>query len=184
MFKIKNIFIFKGEKMIVEYKGINPVISDSVFLVGESFLAGDVTIYNYASIWPGVVARGDVDSISIGEFTNIQDNSVLHCNAGQPLEVGKYVTVGHATNLHGCKIGNNVLIGIGAIILNGAVIPDNVIVAAGSLVPENKVLESGKMYMGVPVKPTRDLTTEEIESIKESALHYIELAKEFTRYSK
>jgi carbonic anhydrase/acetyltransferase-like protein (isoleucine patch superfamily) len=168
--------------MIVEYMGSQPVISDAAFLIGESFLAGKIEIHNYVSIWPGVAARGDVDSISIGDFTNIQDNSVLHCNTGQPLIIGKYVTVGHATNLHGCTIGDNVLIGIGAIILNGAVVPDNVIIAAGSLIPENKVLESGKMYMGIPAKPTRDLTQKEIEDIKESALHYIEMAKEYSRY--
>ncbi len=165
---------------IFSYNGVYPQISDKAFIIGNSFLAGNLIIGDYASIWPGVSARADVDKIVIGAYTNIQDNSILHCDGGKPLIIGDYVTVGHGVTLHGCTIGNKVLVGIGAIVLSGAVVEDEVLIGAGSLVPEGKVLKSHKLYLGIPAKPVRDLKPEEIAFLKESALHYVEIAKGYS----
>jgi carbonic anhydrase/acetyltransferase-like protein (isoleucine patch superfamily) len=137
-------------------------------------------------VWPGAVIRGDVNSIVIGDASNIQDGSVLHVShktpaspAGGPLVIGARVTVGHTVILHACTIGDECLIGMGSIILDRAVIQKQVLLGAGSLVPEGKVLESGYLYLGRPAKRVRELTAEEIAYFNYSAQHYVQLAQSY-----
>jgi len=125
------------------------------------------------------VIRGDTEHISIGEGSNIQDGSVLHADYGMPLTVGKYVTVGHKVMLHGCTIGDESLIGIGAIILNGAKIGKNCLVGAGALVTEGKEFPDGSMIIGSPAKVVRQLTPEQMQGLRASAQHYIENARRY-----
>ena len=164
------------------YNNISPEIAAGVFVDEQAAVIGDVTIGEDSSIWPMVAIRGDVHSISIGKRTNIQDGSVLHVTAdneynpgGHPLIIGDEVTVGHGAILHACTVGDRSLIGMGATVLDGAVIESHVMVAAGTLVPPGKVLESGYLYMGNPVKQARPLKEKEIEYFSFSAQHYVNL---------
>ena len=149
-------------------------IHESVFLAPGSHVIGEVTIGENCGIWYNAVIRGDSNAITIGRNTNIQDNAVLHLDKEQPMKIGDNVTIGHGAIIHGCTIGNNVLIGMGAIVLNGAVIGDNCIVGAGSLVTQGKEIPAGSMLYGNPAKVVRSLTAEEIASITESAHHYVD----------
>ncbi|MDH5217691.1 MAG: gamma carbonic anhydrase family protein [Gammaproteobacteria bacterium] len=164
------------------YNNISPEIAAGVFVDEQAAVIGDVTIGEDSSIWPMVAIRGDVHSISIGKRTNIQDGSVLHVTAdnefnpgGHPLIIGDEVTVGHGAILHACTVGDRSLIGMGATVLDGAVIESHVMVAAGTLVPPGKILESGYLYMGNPVKQARPLKEKEIEYFSFSAQHYVNL---------
>jgi len=148
------------------------------FVAKNATVIGDVTMDKESSIWYHAVVRGDEAPIRIGKATNIQDNCTLHCSEGYPLTIGDGVTVGHNAVLHGCTIGNNVLIGMGAIVLNGAVIGDGCIIGAGSLITENKVLDAGTIAYGLPGKPMGKVTEADIEANRRNALMYIELAKE------
>jgi carbonic anhydrase/acetyltransferase-like protein (isoleucine patch superfamily) len=168
------------------YKKSFPVIGDSVYIDPFSTVIGDVTLGDDVNIWPMCVIRGDVNFIMIGKRTNIQDGSVLHVARGgetnvegHPLIIGEDVTVGHKAMLHACKIGNRVLIGMGAIVLDNAQIDDDVILAAGALVPPNKHLESGYLYLGSPAKAARKLTNDELSFLPRSAAHYVELKNEY-----
>ena len=167
---------------IRSFAGKYPEISSSAYVDESALVIGDVKIGENSSIWPMTVARGDVHSIRIGKFTNIQDASVLHVThdgkfspGGFPLTVGDYVTVGHRVTLHACSVGNLCLIGMSATIMDGAVLGDRVILGAGSLVPTGKELESGYLYVGSPVKRVRELTDKEIEFLEYSANHYVKL---------
>ncbi len=151
-------------------------IHESVFLAPGSYVLGDVTLGENCGVWYNAVIRGDSNAIVIGKNTNIQDNAVLHLDKEQPMHIGDNVTIGHGAIIHGCTIGNNVLIGMGAIILNGAVIGDNCIVGAGTLITQGKQIPEGSMLYGNPAKVARVLTEEEIESVTESAAHYVEAA--------
>ena len=169
---------------IRKFKDKTPVVADSAFVDETAIVIGDTTIGKHASIWPMTVIRGDVNTIKIGEYTNIQDGSVLHVNhagpenpGGDPLSIGNYVTVGHKALIHACTVGDYCLIGMAAVVMDNAVIKDNVILGAGSLVPPNKVLESG-LWVGRPAVKKRDLTEDEIKMLKYSATHYAELAQE------
>lgn len=162
----------------------HPQLAQDAWVDPSALVIGETTLAQDASIWCGVVVRADVNSISIGARTNVQDLSMLHVSkktadkpAGSPLLIGEDVTIGHQVMLHGCTIGNRVLIGIGCIVLDDAVIEDDVILAAGSLVPPRKTLKSGFMYMGSPAKAVRELTDAEKNSILENAQHYQHLAK-------
>lgn len=146
-------------------KGIK--IAPSAVVIGDVALAEDVSIWHHATI------RADINTITVGKGTNIQDNCVIHVSDDAPTVVGDYVTVGHRAILHGCTIHENVIIGMGAIILDKAVIHPNVIVAAGSIVSPGKVLASGYLYMGAPAVKKRPLSEEEQTMIKENAAHYI-----------
>lgn len=130
-----------------------------------------------SSIWYGAVLRGDIENITVGEFTNIQDNAVVHSDTDIPTKIGDYTVVGHTAIVHGSTIGNNCLIGMGAIVLNKSQIGDNCIIGAGALVPEGKVIPPNSLVMGIPGKIIRQVTDEEVESIKKSALAYNELCK-------
>ena len=148
-------------------------VADSAQVMGNVHLEAD------ANIWFGTVIRGDNEPIRIGEGSNIQDGSVLHSDNGKPLTVGKHVTVGHGVMLHGCTVGDESLIGIGAVVLNGAVIGKNCLVGAGSLVTEGKVFPDGSMIVGSPAKVVRQLSPEQMEGLRQSAKHYIANARRF-----
>lgn len=170
-------------KHIRSFEGIEPVIAHDVFVDDTAVVIGDVQLAAHSSVWPCAVIRGDVNSIKIGEGSNIQDFAMLHVThkrptdpLGAPLVIGKHVTIGHHVTLHGCTIGDEVLVGIGTIVLDRVVIESQVLIGAGSLVPPNKRLESGYLYLGNPVKKVRPLTEEEKAYFKYSAEHYMRLA--------
>jgi carbonic anhydrase/acetyltransferase-like protein (isoleucine patch superfamily) len=140
---------------------------------------GDVVLGEEVSLWFGVVARGDTAAIRIGAQTNVQDLSVLHADVGMPLTIGSGVTVGHKAMLHGCAVGDDSLIGIGAVVLNGAKIGKGCLVGAGSLVTEGKEFPDGSMIMGTPAKVVRQLTPEQLQGLRDSARHYVANAQRF-----
>ena len=156
-----------------------PEVADSAWIADNAQVMGAVKVAADASVWFGVTVRADTETISIGEGSNIQDGSVMHADHGKPLTVGKHVTVGHMVMLHGCTIGDESLIGIGAVVLNGAKIGKNCLVGAGSLVTEGKEFPDGSMIMGSPAKVVRELTPEQIQGLRLSAQHYIENARRF-----
>jgi carbonic anhydrase/acetyltransferase-like protein (isoleucine patch superfamily) len=167
-----------------------PVLAERVFVDASAVVIGRVQLGADVSVWPLTAIRGDVNDISIGERTNIQDGSVLHNTApsssppkGFPLKVGSDVTVGHKVILHGCTIGNRVLVGMGSIVMDGAVVEDEVIIGGGSVVTPGKVLASGGLYVGSPAKRVRDLRPEELEFLRYSAAHYVKLKDEHLRDS-
>ena len=171
---------------IRSYKGITPTYDNSVYIDQSSVLVGDISLGKDSSVWPLVAARGDVNYIRIGERTNIQDGSVLHLTRasksnpdGYPLIIGDDVTVGHKVMLHGCQLGNRILVGMSAIVMDNAVVEDDVIIGGGSLVPPNKRLESGYLYVGSPVKQARPLTEQERAFLKISADNYVHLKDEY-----
>lgn len=172
------------------YKNITPRVHHSAFIEQSAVLYGDITIKEDSSIWPLVAARGDVNTITIGKRTNVQDGTVLHVTRksksnpeGNPLYIGDDVTIGHKAMLHGCHINNRVLIGMGAIVMDGAIVNDDIIIGAGSLVPPNKELESGYLYVGNPIKQARPLKESEIAFLKQSALNYVLLKNEYLELS-
>ena len=152
---------------------LTPDITDSAWVADNAQVMGDVHMAADSSVWFSSVVRGDTATIRIGEGTNIQDGSVLHADVGIPLTIGKHVTVGHMVQLHGCTVGDESLIGIGAIVLNGAKIGKNCLVGAGSLVTEGKEFPDGSMILGTPAKVVRQLTPEQIEGLRRSAQHYV-----------
>ena len=171
---------------ISSYLNTTPVLGERVYLHPSCQVIGDVPIGDDSSIWCNAVLRGDVNRISIGRGSNVQDLSMLHVSHqtadkpdGSPLIIGDYVTVGHSVILHGCTIGNDCLIGMGSIIMDDVVIPDRVMIGAGSLVSPGKVLESGMLYMGRPAKAVRALTEEEIVYLRYSAEHYIRVKNNY-----
>ena len=166
---------------IYEVEGISPEIPESAWVADSAEVMGDVVLGDEVSIWFGVVVRGDTAPIRIGAQTNIQDLSVLHADVGLPLTIGQGVTVGHKAMLHGCTVGDNSLIGIGAVVLNGAKIGKGCLVGAGALVTEGKEFADGSMIIGSPAKAVRQLTPEQLEGLRQSALHYVANAKGFKR---
>lgn len=171
---------------IRSYKGIEPKISISAYIDDSAVLVGQIEIGADSSIWPLVAARGDVNYIKIGERTNVQDGSVLHLTRksatnpdGFPLIIGDDVTVGHKVMLHGCVLGNRILVGMGAIVMDNVIVEDDVIIGGGALVPPNKTLQSGYLYVGSPVKQARPLTDDERAFLKVSAQNYVELKNEY-----
>ncbi len=169
------------------YKEHSPTIAEGVFVDESAYVIGRVEIGRDCSIWPNTTIRGDVNWIRIGACSNVQDGSVLHVThdhaenhpGGYPLIVGDNVTVGHNVVLHGCTIDDNCLIGMGAIILDGAHLGKNVFLAAGALVAPNKRLESGYLYVGSPAKKARQLSEEEIADLQYSADHYVKLKNDY-----
>lgn len=158
--------------MIKNLKEKKVNIHEDTFIAETADIIGDVTIGKGSSIWYGAVARGDMEYIKIGKYTNIQDNASLHVDMDKPLEIGDYTTVGHNAVVHGCKIGNNCIIGMGAIILNGAVVGDNCIIGAGSVVTEGANIPPNSLVIGIPGKVRRQLNESEAESLKENAIEY------------
>ena len=164
---------------VYEVDGKTPQVDSTAWIADSAQVMGHVTLGPDASVWFGCVLRGDTESMTIGEGSNIQDLTVMHADHGLPLTIGKHVTVGHKVMLHGCTIGDESLIGIGAIVLNGARIGKNCLVGAGSLVTEGKEFPDGSMIMGTPAKVVRQLTPEQIEGLRLSAQHYIDNARMF-----
>ena len=164
------------------FSGTNPTLGARVYLDETAVVIGRVTLGDDASLWPCVVARGDVNGISVGARTNIQDLTMLHVThdgpyspGGFPLVIGDDVTVGHKCLLHACTVGDRCLIGMGAIVMDGAVVESDVLLGAGSLVSPGKRLESGFLYRGSPVQKVRPLTDQEREMLRYSAAHYVRL---------
>jgi carbonic anhydrase/acetyltransferase-like protein (isoleucine patch superfamily) len=164
---------------VYELDGIQPRVADSAWVADSAQVMGNVVLGEDSSIWFGTVIRGDTETITVGRGSNIQDASVLHADIGKPLTIGENVTVGHQVMLHGCTIGDESLIGIGAIVLNGAKIGRHCLVGAGALVTEGKEFPDGSMIIGSPAKAVRQLTPEQIEGLKLSAQHYMDNARRF-----
>lgn len=172
------------------YQDHTPMPGDNCYIDDSAVIIGDVHIGSDSSIWPLVVVRGDVNSIRIGDSSNIQDGSVLHVThdgpydynrGGYSLNIGNNVTVGHNVILHGCTIADNCLIGMGSTIMDGAVIKINTIIGAGSLISPGKELDEGCLYVGRPARKVRQLNAEEIESIQYSAKHYVVLKNTYLK---
>jgi carbonic anhydrase/acetyltransferase-like protein (isoleucine patch superfamily) len=161
---------------IYELDGVCPKLAESAWVADSAEVIGDVVLGDEVGIWFGVVIRGDTDAIRIGARTNIQDLSVLHADVGFPLSLGAGVTVGHKAMLHGCTVGDDSLIGIGAVVLNGAKVGKGCLVGAGALVTEGKEFPDGSMIIGSPAKVVRMLTPEQLHL---SADHYVTNAQRF-----
>ena len=168
------------------FKKIRPSIADSTYIDPAACVIGDVIIGEDSSIWPMVVIRGDVNSIDIGDRTNIQDGSVLHVThkgplnpTGNALHIGSDVTVGHGAVIHACTIEDECLIGMGCVILDAAVIQKGAMVGAGSVVSPGKVLPGGYLYLGSPARPVRELNQKEKDFLSYSAEHYVKLKNEY-----
>jgi carbonic anhydrase/acetyltransferase-like protein (isoleucine patch superfamily) len=153
---------------------LTPNIDPSAFVAAEATLIGAVTLGAGASVWPGAVIRADNEPIAVGENTSIQEGTVLHVDAGRPLRIGRNVTVGHQAMLHGCTVEDGALIGIQAIVLNGAVIGRHCLVGAGALVTEGKTFPERSLILGSPAKAVRTLSDEEVAGLEASARHYVE----------
>jgi len=169
-------------KAIRTYQGMTPRLGERVFVDASAVLIGDVELGADSSVWPLVTIRGDMHRIRIGARSSVQDGSVLHITHagpfnpdGYPLLIGADVTIGHKAILHGCTVGDRVLIGMGTIVMDGAVIEDEVVLGAGSLVPPGKRLEGGYLYVGSPVKQARPLTDKEKAFFAYSAANYVKL---------
>lgn len=170
--------------MILPYKNIRPKLHDTVWIADNAVVAGDVEIGEQSSVWFGVQMRGDVHEIRIGKRTNIQDNAVVHVTRNlSGTYIGDDVTVGHGAILHACTVQNECLIGMGAIILDEAVIEERAMVAAGALVPPKKIVKSGQLWGGSPARYMRDLTPQELSFLKISADNYVLLAAEYKDHS-
>jgi gamma-carbonic anhydrase len=166
--------------MIRPYRGVMPRIADSAYIDPSAQVIGDVVVGERSSVWPNVAIRGDVNYIRVGDETSIQDNSVLHVDhRTYPCIIGNRVTVGHGAILHGCEVADRALIGIGAIVLNGARIGPDAIVAAGALVPEGMEVPQGSLVMGTPAKIRREVSDEERAHFKENCDWYVMLGKEY-----
>lgn len=150
-----------------------PTLCNNVFIAEGAIVRGNVTLNDYVNVWFNAVIRGDADSITIGKNTNIQDNCVLHVDKNTPLLIGENVTIGHGAIVHGCTIGNNSLIGMGAVILNNAVIGNNCIVGAGALVTQNTIIPDNSLVIGNPAKIKRTVRENEIKDIADNAVHYV-----------
>lgn len=165
--------------VIRAYNGVEPEVDPSAFVAETAALIGAVSVGAGSSIWYGATLRGDVNSITVGARSSIQDGCVLHCEHDAPCVVKDDVTVGHNVTLHGCTVENGAVIGIGATVLNRAVVGKGAVVAAGALVKEGGVVPPRTVAMGVPAKPVRDVSEAEIERFRVNAEHYVLLAREF-----
>lgn len=173
---------------IQPYRDFTPLLGQRVYVHSSAAVIGRVSIGDDASIWPTAVVRGDVQAITIGARTSVQDGAVLHvthdgpyCPGGRELVIGDDVTIGHRAMLHACTVGNACLIGMGAILLDGVVVEDRVMVGAGTLVPPGKRLESGYLYVGSPAKRARALNAQELEFLGYSAAHYVKVKDNYLR---
>ncbi|MGM0500006.1 MAG: gamma carbonic anhydrase family protein [Bacillota bacterium] len=164
--------------MLYKFKKKSPKIAEKTFIAPGSNIIGDVEIAEHSSIWYNTVLRGDIKKIKIGKYSNIQENSTVHVEQNLGVDIGDYVTIGHNTVIHACKIGNKSLIGMNATILSGAKIGEGSIVGAGAVVPENAEIPPGSLAVGVPAKVIRSITKEKIIELKQHALHYADLAAE------
>ena len=164
---------------IYEVGSKRPEVDPSAFVADSAQIMGDVRICAQASLWFGVIARGDTDRIHVGQRSNIQDGTVLHADEGIPLFIGENVSVGHKVMLHGCTIGDGSLIGIGAVVLNNARIGRNCLVGAGALVTEGKEFADGSMILGSPARAVKTLSEEQIAGLHHIAQHYVDNARTY-----
>ncbi|MBC7591651.1 MAG: gamma carbonic anhydrase family protein [Salinibacterium sp.] len=162
--------------LIVPYAGKTPTVAGTAWVAANATLVGGVTLGERASVFYGAVVRADVDTITIGDDTNLQDNVTMHCDAGTPTTLGARVSVGHGAILHGCTIEDDCLIGMGATVLNRAVIGTGSLVAAGAVVLEGTIVPPGSLVAGVPAKVRRELTEDERAGIRSNAAHYLEIS--------
>lgn len=167
--------------MIIEFEGVSPKICEDTYISESVDIIGNVRIEENANIWFGTRLRGDMNQIVVGENSNIQENSVVHVDKNCPCIIGRNVTIGHGAIIHGCNISDNVLVGMGAIILNNAKIGKNTIIGAGSLITQEKEFPEGVLILGNPARVVRNLTTEEVESIIRSANNYVNLSKKYKK---
>lgn len=173
-------------KNLRPYKNIQPKLGRNVYVDASAVVIGDVELDDDVNVWPCAVIRGDMHSIKVGARTSVQDNAVLHITHasdynpnGWPLTIGADVTIGHGACLHGCSVGNRVLVGIGATVLDGAIVEDEVMIGAGCLVPPGKRLESGYLYVGSPCKRARPLKESERSFFLYSAENYVKLKNDY-----
>jgi carbonic anhydrase/acetyltransferase-like protein (isoleucine patch superfamily) len=164
---------------IYSLDAIHPRIDSSAWVAPTAVVIGDVFVGAEAGLWFGAVARGDIEPISIGARTNVQENAVLHTDRGYPLTIGDDVTIGHAAIVHGCTIGDNTLVGMGATILNGARIGKNCLIGANALVTEGKVIPDNSLVMGAPGKVVREIDAAGVEALTASAERYVQNARRF-----
>lgn len=160
---------------------ITPSVDESAWVAPDANVIGNVVLEAKSSVWFGATLRGDNEVIHVGKGSNVQENCVFHTDMGFPLTIGENCTIGHKVMLHGCTIGDNTLIGMGATILNGAKIGKNCLIGAGALITENKVIPDGSLVMGAPGKVIRELDTQAIRMLTGSAIHYSENAARFRR---
>jgi carbonic anhydrase/acetyltransferase-like protein (isoleucine patch superfamily) len=161
--------------MIYHFEDQEPSLPEEYYVADSASVIGAVTLHNQASIWFGAVLRGDIEPIIVGERSNIQDNSVAHTSRNQPVILGDDVTVGHKVTLHGCRVGNNCLIGMGAILLDGCEIGDNCIIGAGSIIGMGKKIPPGSLAVGSPARVIRTLSDEDLDHIRGFATRYVAL---------
>ncbi|MDF2627458.1 MAG: anhydrase [Symbiobacteriaceae bacterium] len=165
------------------YKGTMPQVAEGVFVAPGARVVGRVTLDREASVWFNCVLRGDSDTVTIGEGSNIQDGSIVHTDGGSPAVVGRNVTVGHGCIIHGCTIGDDCLIGMGSTILSGARLGPNCLVGAGSLITEGKEFPAGSVIMGRPAKVVREVEERDLEMIRRGAEHYRQNARDYAAVS-
>lgn len=158
-----------------------PEIEENVYIAPGAIVRGDVMLKEDVSVWFQAVIRAEAGSVVIGNSTNIQDGCVIHVDQGADVTIGDYVTIGHNATVHGCAVGDNTLIGMGAIIMNHAVIGKNCIIAAGALVTQNTVIPDNSLVMGNPARIKRNVTSEEISHNRENAVHYVAEAKVYAQ---
>lgn len=165
--------------MIYTYKSHTPKIAKTALVHPSAVIIGDVTIGEHSTVWPGAVLRGDLQPIIVGAYTNIQDNVTVHVMSDAPIHIGSYVTIGHNAVIHCSKVGDNTLIGMGAILLGYGEVGHNSVVGAGTLITEYKKLPNNSMIYGTPAKVIRALREDEIDALHESAIHYNLLAQNY-----
>ena len=165
---------------IIKFKGLNPKIDKNAFIADGSIIAGDVTVAEYSGIWFNCVLRGDVNPITVGSRTNIQDGTIIHTSRFEgPTSIGDNVTIGHLALIHACTIKNNAFIGMQSTIMDKAIIDEYAFIAAGSLVTPGKIVKSRELWAGSPAKFIRKITEEEIKFMQDNIENYIDLAKEY-----
>lgn len=167
--------------MIYQYLDKTPefAVPFNGWVADSAQVIGDVYLGHQANVWFGAVIRGDNDRIHIGDYSNVQENSVIHTDAGIKVTIGDYVTIGHLAMLHGCEIGDNSLVGIGAVVLNNVRIGKNCLIGAKALITEGQVIPDNSLVMGAPAKVVKTLTDEQVAMLKMSALHYAERCQKF-----
>ena len=165
---------------IIKFKGLNPKIDKNAFIAHGSIIAGDVTVAEYSGIWFNCVLRGDVNPITVGSRTNIQDGTIIHTSRFEgPTSIGDNVTIGHLALIHACTIRNNAFIGMQSTIMDKAIIEEYAFIAAGSLVTPGKIFKSRELWAGSPAKFIRRITEEEVRFMQDNIENYIDLAKEY-----
>lgn len=165
--------------MIYQFEDRLPSLPEDYYVADSASVIGEVTLGNQSSIWFGAVLRGDIEPIIVGERSNIQDNSVAHTSRNHPTILGDDVTVGHKVTLHGCTVGSNCLIGMGAILLDGCEIGDNCIIGAGSIVSLNRKIPAGTLAVGSPARVVRSLSGDDISNVRKYAERYIEKMNQY-----